>query len=69
MTQTRPHQPTDCTDDHPRDTQLMTSPECPACGEPAEAARQVGPITLVLDPCGHEIDDRVYRDLFAAGAS
>ena len=43
----------------------MTGPECPACGEPAETARKVGPTTLVLDSCSHEIGD---RDLFAAGA-
>lgn len=33
---------------------------CPACGTPVESARQVGPITYRLDPCGHQIDDRIH---------
>lgn len=35
----------------------------------AEDAQQVVPITLVIDPCGHGVSDRVYRDPFTASAS
>ena len=39
--------------------------ECPACGVAVEAPRRVDSVTFTLDPCGHEIDEEVYDDLFA----
>lgn len=39
--------------------------ECPACGEPIEEIESVGPITYALEPCGHQVDEEVYRDLVA----
>ena len=42
----------------------MTDPECPACGHPVEDVRKVGPISLVLEPCGHQVDEQVYQELF-----
>ena len=40
----------------------MTDRTCPACDEPVEDVCQVGPITLELDPCGHQVDEKVYVD-------
>ncbi len=38
---------------------------CPTCGEPIESTRQVGPVTYVLEPCGHQVDDRVLADFLS----
>ena len=46
----------------------MTGPHCPICEERAEDARWIGPVTLVLEPCGHQVDDRVYRDMTASSS-
>ena len=46
----------------------MTNPECPACNEPIEDARSIGPVTLVLEPCGHQVDDHLYSDLLGEAA-
>ena len=34
------------------------------CGGPVEAPRRVDSVTFRLDPCGHQIDEEVYEDLF-----
>lgn len=41
----------------------MTDDTCPACGEPIEDIEQVGRISYELQPCGHQIDDRLYEKL------
>ena len=41
----------------------VSLPDCPACGQAVEDVQWVGPITLVLEPCGHHIDDYLYRDI------
>ena len=46
----------------------MTNPRCPACNEPIEDARSIGPVTLVLEPCGHQVDDHLYSDLLGEAA-
>lgn len=40
----------------------MNQRTCPACGEPVEDARPVGPVTIELEPCGHQVDERVYAE-------
>ena len=42
----------------------MTERTCPICDEPIEEFEKVGPITYELDPCGHQVDERVHSDLF-----
>lgn len=37
---------------------------CPICDEPIENTEHLGPVTVVLKPCGHQIDEHVYADLF-----
>ena len=37
---------------------------CPACDVPVESFRQLGPVTWVLEPCGHQIDDRIHTDFW-----
>lgn len=41
-----------------------SAPRCPACGAVVEDARRVDSVTFVLEPCGHQVDEAVYRDLF-----
>ena len=43
---------------------IVTDPTCPACGEPIEDVSGVGPVTVVFEPCGHQADEGVYRELF-----
>lgn len=43
---------------------MTEGPVCPACGAPVEDARRVDSVTFVLDPCGHQVDEAVYADLF-----
>ena len=33
------------------------------CGEAISTVTQVGPVSYVLHPCGHQVDDGVYNDL------
>ena len=42
----------------------MSEPTCPACGEPIEEVRWVDEITVVFEPCGHQADDALHRELF-----
>ena len=42
----------------------MTDRTCLLCDEPVEDVQQIGPVTFVLKPCGHEIDQEIHRDLF-----
>lgn len=37
---------------------------CPICDTDITAATKRGPVTYVLHPCGHELDDHVYDDIF-----
>lgn len=41
-----------------------SAPTCPACGAAVEDARRVNSVTYVLDPCGHQVDEAVFADLF-----
>lgn len=43
----------------------MTEAACPACRVPVEDTQRVGPVSVDLEPCGHQVDDQLYRDLFA----
>lgn len=36
---------------------------CPVCDEPIADAERVDPVTFVLQPCGHQVDERTYSDL------
>lgn len=39
-----------------------SSKTCLICGEHVETTKSIGPVTYVLQPCGHQIDERVYRE-------
>ena len=45
----------------------MTRSTCPACDVPIDDYNPVGPITVVLEPCGHQVDDRLLADLDLSG--
>ncbi|PSP79045.1 hypothetical protein BRC81_06115 [Halobacteriales archaeon QS_1_68_20] len=36
---------------------------CPACDEPIQSTDRIGPVTYVLEPCGHQVDDRIHAAL------
>ncbi len=39
------------------------SASCPICDEPIENTEHLGPVTVVLRPCGHQVDEHVYAGL------
>ena len=41
----------------------MSDVTCPGCGTPVEDTRWIGEITVVLEPCGHQVDEPLYEDL------
>lgn len=41
----------------------MTRSTCPGCGVPIDDYDAVGPVTAELDPCGHQVDDRLLAEL------
>lgn len=51
--------PTDIANDQ-RDAER----HCPACGTHIESVEKVGAVTFVLEPCGHQVDDRVLAEVW-----
>ena len=47
----------------------MADIQCPACNEPIEDVHPVGPVTVMLEPCGHQVDDHLYSDLIREAAN
>lgn len=41
---------------------------CPGCGAPVESVEKVGEVSFDLEPCGHQIDDRIYDEWVSEGS-
>lgn len=48
-----------------RDETEESMRRCPACDAPVESVQDIGPVTWVLEPCGHQIDDRIHTDFWS----